>query len=97
MQMLYDSDNFVVVHIPMLVDPDPANGYGAIEPSQANGLHGFEVVDKRTNKEAFLTGRLAQAFQQQINEWQRNTPPQEAVEEALDRWAAIANLPLVMH
>lgn len=97
MQMLYDSDNFVVVHIPLAIDPDPANGYGIAPPSPRIGHHGFEVVDKRTNKEAFLTGPLALAFQRQMNAWQAATPTQEAVEEALDGWASIANLPLVMH
>lgn len=97
MQMLYDSDNFVVVHIPMLVDPDPSNGYGIAEPSRFNGQHGFEVVDKIASKEAFLTGRLAQAFQAQINAWQRDTPTKESVEETLAGWAMLANLPLVMH
>jgi hypothetical protein len=59
--------------------------------------HGFEIVDKRSGKEVYLDGSWAELFQQQIEAWQRNTPSQEEVEDTLDRYAALATNPVVMH
>ncbi|MGV3493570.1 MAG: DUF3567 domain-containing protein [Ramlibacter sp.] len=90
MQMLYDSDSFVVVHLQA-----NAPGDGEAEPTIAR--HGFEIVDKRSNKEVYLDGTWAEAFQRQINAWQLNTPTQEEVEETLDGYAELAQNPLVIH
>ena len=90
MQMLYDSDSFVVVHMQANEAQD-----GEATPSIAR--HGFEIVDKRSNKEVYLDGSWAEAFQRQINAWQLNTPTQEEVEETLDGYAELAQNPLVMH
>ena len=90
MQMLYDSESFVVVHM-------QANEPGDGEPPPRIVRHGFEIVDKRSNKEVYLDGSWAEAFQRQINAWQLNTPTQEEVEETLDGYAELAQNPLVMH
>lgn len=90
MHMLYDSDSFVVVHL-------QANEPVAGEPSPEEIRHGFEIVDKRTNMEVYLDGPWAEAFQQQINAWQLNTPSQEEVEAILDGYAELAQNPLVIH
>jgi hypothetical protein len=90
MQMLYDSDSFVVVH--MLAN-EPADG----EVAPPSPRHGFEIVDKRTNREVYLDGTWADAFQRQINAWQLNTPTQEEVEEKLEGYCELAQNPLVLH
>lgn len=90
MQMLYDSDTFIVVH--MLANDTPEGEAPPLLPR-----HGFEIVDKRTNKEVYLDGSWAVAFQRQINAWQENLPTQEEVEETLDCYAELAQNPLVMH
>lgn len=90
MQMLYDSDQFVVVHI-------QANAPAEGENEPALVRHGFEIVDKRSNKEVYLDGAWAEAFQKQINAWQLDTPTQEAVEEVLDMYSNLAQTPLVIH
>jgi hypothetical protein len=103
MQMLYDSDSFVVVH--MLPDePDLGQAYlkGASESTSAQpqpslARHGFEIVDKRSGKEVYLDGSWAELFQQQIAAWQLNTPTEEEVEDALDRYAGLAQNPVVVH
>ena len=59
--------------------------------------HGFEIVDKRSGKEVYLDGSWAEMFQQQILAWQRDTPTQEEVEDALDRYAGLAQNPVVVH
>ena len=90
MQMLYDSESFVVVHMQA---NEPLNG----EPTPRIPRHGFEIVYKRSNKEVYLDGAWADSFQKQINAWQLNTPTQEEVEETLDGYAELAQNPLVMH
>ncbi len=94
MHMLYDSDSFVVVH--MLPDLSPSDTTApALHPALAR--HGFEIVDKRSGKEVYLDGSWAELFQQQIAAWQRDTPTQEEVEDALDRYAGLAQNPVVVH
>ena len=90
MHMLYDSDSFVVVH---LLANQAAEGEQ--EPDVAR--HGFEIVDKRVNKEVYLDGSWAEVFQRQILAWQQQTPTQEEVEDTLERYAELAQNPLVMH
>jgi hypothetical protein len=90
MQMLYDSDSFVVVY--MLAN-EPEDG----GPAPRIARHGFEIVDKRTNKELYLDGAWAEAFQNQIDAWQVRTPTQEEVEAILESYAELAQTPLVMH
>lgn len=83
MQMLYDSDSFVVVHVE------------AGKPRKKRD--GFEIVDKRTNTEVYLDGPWAAAFERHIKAWQSVTPQQEEVEAVLEGYAELAHYPLVMH
>jgi hypothetical protein len=94
MQMLYDSDAFVVVHM----QPDAA-GDDAAEASTVPQLarHGFEIVDKRSGKEVYLDGSWAEMFQEKILDWQRNTPTQEEVEDTLDLYTGLAQNPVLVH
>jgi hypothetical protein len=97
MQMLYDSDSFVVVH--MQPDEDEAPAVSSTGSSDIPQLarHGFEIVDKRSGKEVYLDGSWAEMFQLQILAWQRNTPTQEEVEDTLDGYAGLAQQPVVVH
>ncbi len=92
MQMLYDSDAFVVVHV------QPTEGEPPVEPHlPVLARHGFEIVDKRSGKEVYLDGSWAELFQQQIAAWQLNTPTQEEVEDALEGYAGLAHTPVLVH
>ncbi|MCJ0764662.1 BTH_I0359 family protein [Variovorax terrae] len=93
MHMLYDSDSFVVVH--MQADAAAEDAPQPSTPMLAR--HGFEIVDKRSGKEVYLDGSWAELFQQQITAWQLNTPTQEEVEDMLDRYAELAQNPVVVH
>ena len=91
MHMLYDSDTYSVTHMlangmaadPDLVQTSPETPKSPSGPTLAR--HGFEIVDKRTNKEVYLDGSWAELFQQHISAWQKNTPTQEEVEDTLER------------
>ncbi|WPB56733.1 DUF3567 domain-containing protein [Xylophilus sp. GOD-11R] len=92
MQMLYDSESFVVVHMVPDDDEDLPESTG---PQLAR--HGFEIVDKRSGKEVYLDGSWAEMFQEKILDWQKNTPTQEEVEDTLDSYAGLAQNPVIVH
>jgi len=95
MHMLYDSDTFAVVQI----QADAADGGVTQTASAAPQLarHGFEIVDKRSGKEVYLDGSWAELFQARLNGWQLKTPTQEEVEDMLESYAELAQMPVVMH
>ncbi len=108
MNMLYDSDSFVVVHIQAEVPPEraahaPLDGIildgASTEAERTPTLirHGFEIVDKRSGKEIYLDGQGAEHFQQQLLAWQQRTPSQDEVEDTLERYAAYAQTRVVLH
>ncbi len=92
MHMLYDSDAYVVVHMQANAADDGA-------PAAAPMLmrDGFEIVDKRSGKEVYLDGSWAELFQKHIDAWQANTPTQEEVEDTLERYAELAQNPVIQH
>lgn len=62
-----------------------------------DGRLGYEIVDKNTNKEVFLTGEWATAFRLQCEAWSANVPTEEEAEEIIRGYAVLAQLPLIMH
>ena len=93
MQLLYDSESFVVVQIhanaPEESDPVPAI------PQLAR--HGYEIVDKRSGKQVYLDGSWAEMFQQRLSGWEKHTPTQEEVEDTLEGYSGLANTPVSLH
>ncbi len=102
MHTLYDSDAYSVTHmlanavaIDLPLDALSAGEQLLVLPQLVR--HGFEIVDKRSGKEVYLDGSWAEMFQQHIVAWQQNTPTQEEVEDTLERYAELAQNPVVMH
>ena len=96
MHMLYDSDSFAVVHI-YANAPEQNDGAEAAPAGPQLPRHGFEIVDKRSGKEVYLDGSWAEMFQQRILAWQQNTPTQEEVEDTLEGYATLAQMPVIVH
>lgn len=93
MQMLYDSDSFVVVH--MVADAiEPIAGAPSV-PQMVR--HGFEIVDKRHGREVFLDGSWAELFQERLKSWQDKTPSQDEIEATLEGYAQLAQTRIAMH
>ena len=102
MHTLYDSETYSVTHMlanAVTADVQPGDMKAGeqllIVPQLVR--HGFEIVDKRANKEVYLDGSWAELFQQQISAWQTNTPTQEEVEDTLEQYAELAQNPVVVH
>ena len=93
MQLLYDSESFVVVQFHANA-PEESAPVPAIPELARNG---FEIVDKRSGKEVYLDGSWAEMFQQQIQAWQQHTPTQEEVEDTLEGYTGLAQQPVVVH
>lgn len=88
MQMLYDSENFVVVAHSHVEDESE---------SQSASNCGYELVDKRTNMTMYLQDSWAKVFYEQILSWRETTPEQSEVEGLLDQYTSMATVPLTMH
>jgi len=93
MQMLYDSDSFVVVQIHVNAPEESAPARAVPELAR----HGFEIVDKRSGKEVYLDGSWAEMFQQRLIAWAQKTPTQEEVEDTLEGYSGLANTPILLH
>lgn len=111
MNMLYDSESFVVVHMftdhregmremtedDMQQRPNVAEVMSGIRSDGSLADFGFEIVDKRSGKEVFLQGAWAALFHQQVRQWQQNHPSEEEIEETLDQYTQLAQYPVLLH
>ena len=103
MHTLYDSETYSVTHMLANLESEVRHPSGASKSEQGAQVlpmllrHGFEIVDKRSGKEVYLDGSWAELFQQHIVAWQVNTPTQEEVEDTLERYAELAQTPVVVH
>ena len=91
MNLLYESEDFAVMHL-------LASDAGESKPTRpALERHGFEIVDKRSGKEVYLDGSWAELFQQQLQAWQQHSPTQQEVEDTLEGYTGLAQQPVVVH
>ena len=97
MHTLYDSDFFSVTHMMALAGEAGDSESAPAADTPVLVRHGFEIVDKRSGKEVYLDGSWAEMFQKQIIAWQLDAPTEEEVEDALDRYAGLAQQPVVVH
>lgn len=88
MLMLYNSDSFAVVHFDL--------GSDAARP-EASARGGYEIVDKFARKEIFLNGAVAIQFKAAIDALVETGPSEEALDELIGRYTALAQHPLVLH
>jgi hypothetical protein len=85
MEMLYNSDSFVVVRF-----DTPGR-----EPGTAAG--GFEIVDKFARKEIYLQGALAERFERGVQQLVKQGPSQESLDEYIAGFADAAQQTVVLH
>jgi Protein of unknown function (DUF3567) len=103
MQMLYNSDNYVVVQfggVPEEPGPQP-QGHDKLALN-LGGLKrgGFEIVDKTARTDIFIEGALAERFQRGVQELVERDPGGASLEVLDDYIAGFmggAPQPLLMH
>ncbi|UUX96296.1 DUF3567 domain-containing protein [Aquabacterium sp. J223] len=90
MQMLYNSDNFVVVQMDV---PEhlAARGEGPLLGG------GYEIVDKFAKKEIFLQGDMAQHFKDGVEALIRDEPSEEELDDFIGRFTTLAQQPVILH
>jgi hypothetical protein len=86
MQMLYNSDNFVVLQIDV-----PAQG--ADDPARG----GYEIVDKFARKGIFIEGAVAQNFKAGVQALIDTGPSEEALDEYIADYTTLAQQPVLVH
>lgn len=106
MQMLYNSDSFVVVafEVPAALGEaaGPAEaGAGDAAPVGVAPRGGFEIVDKLAGKEIFIQGPVAASFRSGMQALVAGADSQEAalaaVDEYLAGYATLAQQPVRLH
>lgn len=90
MHMLYNSDSYAVVQIEL-----SAGESVSADTTLTRG--GYEIVDKFARKEIFIEGALAETFKQGVEELIENSPSVEEFDAYLERFAGMAQQPVVMH
>jgi hypothetical protein len=91
MQMLYNSDSYVVVQFDV-----PAAQASPASPSRG----GYEIVDKFARKEIFIEGALAERFQRGVQELAAQAPDgvtPEALDDYIAGFTEMAQTPLALH
>lgn len=91
MQMLYNSDQFIVVQFELPAAQDA----GTDVPAVPRG--GYEIVDKAARKEIYIEGLLAESFKTGVQAIVDNDPTPEKFDEFIGRFTALAQQPLVAH
>jgi len=96
MQLLYNSDSYVVVQFDV---PAPASD---TTPAVADGQAavtrgGFEIVDKFARKEIFIEGALAERFKQGVQSLVDAGPTEDMLDEFIATFTGAALQPVVLH
>ena len=91
MQLLYNSDSFVVVAFEPIADQLGADG----RPRLARG--GYEIVDKFARKEIFIEGATAEQFQLGVKALVEQGPTEEVMDEFIGRYTVLAQQPVLLH
>jgi len=99
MQMLYNSDSFVVVQFDMTGpagdDVRLASGAGTSADALTHG--GYEIVDKFARKEIFIQGALAESFKEGVEALIRTEPSEEEIDDYIERFSSLMQQPVVLH
>ena len=88
MQMLYNSDHYVVVAF-----DTSAEGDGPQDAVQG----GYEIVDKLARRGIFLNGAAAEGFKRGVNELVERGPTEEELDEFIAGYTLLAQQPVVLH
>jgi Protein of unknown function (DUF3567) len=102
MQMLYNSDNYVVMQFDdaLVSVPSTASQASQALPMAQLARGGFEIVDKQARTDLFIEGALADRFQRGVQLLVEQSPggaTLEAMDDYIAGFTGLAQQPLVMH
>ena len=90
MQMLYNSDSFIVVQFDVPASEDAP-------PRETLSRGGYEIVDKFARKEIFIEGAMAETFKEGVEALIETSPSEEEMDAYMERYSSLMQHPLVMH
>ena len=91
MQMVYNSDNYVVVQFNLPQADDTDLGDDALSRG------GFEIVDKFSRKELFIEGAMAETFKDEVTALIETQPSEEEMDDYIERYTSLMTHPVVLH
>ena len=99
MQMLYNSDSFVVVQFLPNAPAGADSGTGASADAGAAvaRVGGYEIVDKLAGKEIYLQGAVAESFQRGVEALVQQGPREEDLDAFIAGFTVLAQQPVVLH
>jgi hypothetical protein len=102
MQMLYNSDSYVVVQFDIAVDANTSANAPATSGEADGGADtlthgGYEIVDKFARKEIFIQGALAESFKEGVEALIRTEPSEEEIDDYIERFASLMQQPVILH
>ncbi len=95
MQMLYNSENFAVVHIEVAEAASSASRSPGGDPPVRRG--GYEIVDKQSRREIFIEGALAEYFKAGVEALIQQSPSAEEIDDYLSAYTILAQQPVLLH
>jgi len=87
MQMLYNSDHYVVVEFDLGVDA----------PEGGDGKGGYEIVDKFSRRGIFLNGAVADGFKAGVDALVERDPTEEELDDFIAGYTLLAQQPVILH
>jgi hypothetical protein len=91
MQMLYNSESFVVVRFD--VPAREADERAATAPARG----GYEIVDKSARKEIFIEGALAAKFQHDVQALIESDSTPDQFDDYIAGYVVLAQHPVTLH
>lgn len=89
MQMLYNSDHYVVVEFDV--------GADASIDGEGSDKGGYEIVDKLARRGIFLNGAVADGFKAGVDALVERDPTEEEVDEFIAGYTLLAQQPVILH
>lgn len=101
MQMLYNSENYVVVQFELpatnAATDAATTSADAATVSVSASRGGFEIVDKFARKEVFIEGALAERFKQGVQSLVEAGPTEDELDAFIATFTESAQQPVVLH
>lgn len=88
MQMLYNSDHYVVVEFDMQTDASDG---------EASSKGAYEIVDKFARRGIFLNGAVAEGFKAGVDALVERDPSEEEVDDFIAGYTLLAQQPVILH